>query len=658
MIACVSPANYNIEETLNTLKYADRAKRIKNKPIINQDPLIAKILKLQSKFTELETELASLQKHGNPDMNQSLTLDDLMKTDTYLSRVAEKEKMTNQMHNMLDVIANLELRVENIENIDASLVEKFKLIKTYVDQLDLAFQSENCPAHIVVMRDIRENICEISEIIQKLTGHIDAHYSMPLMSNRSSKNEEEFENHRQSIVLKEYLNKIGDINNEIGGKQLDHERAIEVHKKMLALENDSDIQSQINEYQMNIQSLEEKKSELTVQLVHKSKKTVASDKLAVDRLKQIETLEKKIKAENKRMEHFTHKLEMRKKDAEQIKVLQDELTSLKRRKVELIKEMKKISEAFKKEKKDQEREMLQLKEATRKKEVESIREARKHTKHTQVLNMKLQKANAINARIANLEQKRQNVLKMNMSKRSVGTKYNFNNFKTTLKSHINTIESQTCYQQLIEYRNVLQTRLKTLQSNCLANSSEIAKIETELETAKSNIIQARNEVPETSKFVSQLVSNVTTPEQREEICQFVFIDMINSQTNDLKIKRIIEEKSKQCEENEQTIENLEHIKKQKNFELQVKLESIKEAGEKQIQKIFEVMNKTQLEKEQQIQEYKERKLQELNEELYIIENENEELHQVISNEKSNLKRPRAVRDYNTVSFNSLLKQIT
>jgi hypothetical protein len=43
MIACVSPAEYNFEETLNTLKYASRTRSIKNKPIINRDPQVAMI---------------------------------------------------------------------------------------------------------------------------------------------------------------------------------------------------------------------------------------------------------------------------------------------------------------------------------------------------------------------------------------------------------------------------------------------------------------------------------------------------------------------------------------------------------------------------------------------------------------------------------------
>jgi len=38
MIAAVSPADYNYDETMGTLRYASRAKNIINKPKINEDP--------------------------------------------------------------------------------------------------------------------------------------------------------------------------------------------------------------------------------------------------------------------------------------------------------------------------------------------------------------------------------------------------------------------------------------------------------------------------------------------------------------------------------------------------------------------------------------------------------------------------------------------
>ena len=38
MVATVSPSGDNYEETLSTLRYADRAKRIENHAVVNEDP--------------------------------------------------------------------------------------------------------------------------------------------------------------------------------------------------------------------------------------------------------------------------------------------------------------------------------------------------------------------------------------------------------------------------------------------------------------------------------------------------------------------------------------------------------------------------------------------------------------------------------------------
>ena len=39
MIAALSPADINFDETLGTLRYADRAKKIKNQAVINENPM-------------------------------------------------------------------------------------------------------------------------------------------------------------------------------------------------------------------------------------------------------------------------------------------------------------------------------------------------------------------------------------------------------------------------------------------------------------------------------------------------------------------------------------------------------------------------------------------------------------------------------------------
>lgn len=38
MVANLGPADWNYDETLSTLRYANRAKNIKNKPKVNEDP--------------------------------------------------------------------------------------------------------------------------------------------------------------------------------------------------------------------------------------------------------------------------------------------------------------------------------------------------------------------------------------------------------------------------------------------------------------------------------------------------------------------------------------------------------------------------------------------------------------------------------------------
>ena len=76
MIATISPAEVNHSETLSTLRYANRAKNIINKPTINEDinvklirELRAEIERLRYVFTQtgiiLHASITSLEMHYN-----------------------------------------------------------------------------------------------------------------------------------------------------------------------------------------------------------------------------------------------------------------------------------------------------------------------------------------------------------------------------------------------------------------------------------------------------------------------------------------------------------------------------------------------------------------------------------------------------------------
>ncbi|KAK9515774.1 hypothetical protein VZT92_026392 [Zoarces viviparus] len=57
MVANIGPASYNVEETLTTLRYSNRAKNIKNKPRINEDPKDALLREFQEEIARLKEQL-------------------------------------------------------------------------------------------------------------------------------------------------------------------------------------------------------------------------------------------------------------------------------------------------------------------------------------------------------------------------------------------------------------------------------------------------------------------------------------------------------------------------------------------------------------------------------------------------------------------------
>ncbi|CAI7868301.1 unnamed protein product, partial [Closterium sp. NIES-54] len=60
MIACVSPTDTNVEESLNTLRYANRARNICNRPTVNRLGTVdaEEVRRLRQHVSLLQAELA------------------------------------------------------------------------------------------------------------------------------------------------------------------------------------------------------------------------------------------------------------------------------------------------------------------------------------------------------------------------------------------------------------------------------------------------------------------------------------------------------------------------------------------------------------------------------------------------------------------------
>ncbi|XP_053679043.1 kinesin-like protein KIF12 [Anopheles nili] len=125
MIACISPAHSNVTETVNTLRYAARAKRIRTKPIIVMDPREALILSLKREIGALQVENEHLRTALNlqseaQDINSQVDLLERRPIPRTPPKV-DLEKLTDMEGNELKelvkvyVVENQALRQENSE---------------------------------------------------------------------------------------------------------------------------------------------------------------------------------------------------------------------------------------------------------------------------------------------------------------------------------------------------------------------------------------------------------------------------------------------------------------------------------------------------------------------------------------------------------------
>jgi len=101
MIACVSPAESNFDESLGTVKYASRARNIKNKPIVNRDPNSLLIEALRGQITKLQfevTQVIAFVKHSGLTLPPELADSDALEMKQKASEETKKKAITAPSH--------------------------------------------------------------------------------------------------------------------------------------------------------------------------------------------------------------------------------------------------------------------------------------------------------------------------------------------------------------------------------------------------------------------------------------------------------------------------------------------------------------------------------------------------------------------------------
>ncbi|KAM5245542.1 kinesin-like protein KIF16B [Ctenodactylus gundi] len=115
MIATISPADVNYGETLSTLRYANRAKNIINKPTINEDASVKLIRELRAEIARLKTLLAQGNQIALLDSPTALSMEEKLQENE--ARVQELTKeWTNKWNETQNILKEqtLALRKEGI----------------------------------------------------------------------------------------------------------------------------------------------------------------------------------------------------------------------------------------------------------------------------------------------------------------------------------------------------------------------------------------------------------------------------------------------------------------------------------------------------------------------------------------------------------------
>ncbi|KAF9123040.1 kinesin-like protein Klp8 [Mortierella sp. GBA39] len=106
IIAALSPADVNYDETLSTLRYADQAKRIKNKAVVNEDPNAKLVRELKEELLELRSKLGvydPLEAGSNTKASDTVVIVDLHGN----ARTLTKEQLQDEVQASEKIMSEL-----------------------------------------------------------------------------------------------------------------------------------------------------------------------------------------------------------------------------------------------------------------------------------------------------------------------------------------------------------------------------------------------------------------------------------------------------------------------------------------------------------------------------------------------------------------------
>ncbi|XP_028764119.1 kinesin-like protein KIN-4A isoform X2 [Neltuma alba] len=349
MIACISPADINAEESLNTLKYANRARNIQNKPVVNRDLLSNEMQQLRQQLKCLQAELCA---RGGCPTNEVRVLKERV---AWLE--ATNEDLCRELHEYRSRCAT------DTQDGDICPV---------IDGLDSGLQSLDSSDHQMAESISEENSIESDEATKELEH--------ALLQNTMDKEMNEL---NKRLEQKESEMKL------IGGIEVETLRQ-HFGRKIMELEEEK---RQVQKERDHLLAEVENRATNSDGQAHKNQDI---------RAQRLKSLESQILDLKKKQESQVQLLKQKEKSEEAAKRLQAEIQYIKAQKVQLQHKMKQEAEQFRQWKASREKELLQLKKEGRRNEYERHKLAALNQRQRMVLQRKTEEAAMATKRLKEL----------------------------------------------------------------------------------------------------------------------------------------------------------------------------------------------------------------------------------------------------------------
>lgn len=496
MIACVSPADYNIEETLSTLRYADRAKKIKNKPVVNQDSNQTEIDELRETVQRLRAQLIDTSETnvcGSPCKREKSAKDNEIMTlkrqlKVLLSNVVQLTSIHLVEENFVkDLMVSLEkLRKLILDTCraefaipDTKIFDEIEALVKAVNDVVKTYNEQRGSADKENMNDDIENVSSADDII----------------GNRK------YEEYTSRQI--DTLNKISTLDREMKIKLELLERK-NMNAPML---NAEQYEHSVQEYKVKISEYEREIEELRAatenagSAVRRDKNTT---KISENRRQRIDQLEKEISEYRKKSKSLENTQRLQEQDKKRIEDLRKEIQEMKTARVRLVREQRAESDKYKRWISTRDKEINHLKEKDKKSQNEMKRMERLHEKQQVVLKRKVEEAKAINKRLHESLERSKKVKTIRLAKSTKSAAEKTEVIQTYIDHEIqvlfSNIDANITMQSLITDRGMLTERLSNLKATVNKTKEieeEIIQLEEDLEMRNAQIADIRQKLVQT-----------------------------------------------------------------------------------------------------------------------------------------------------------------